>query len=300
MRLTSLLYILLLAGTVAMFSCQSGNSGNTLENGYKYTMHTSNEGDIPVVGQVVSLDFQLIDDAGNVLDDSRMINTNTPSIKVPEPGDEATARNPMLAMIRKMTVGDSATVIVPTDSLPSPPEDIKASAFISYVVKVNAIEDEEVYRERINKEQLEIRAAAKFKEEAKKEEIKEYFDSYLAGKYKSSTVTNDNGLKVAIINDNDDIKAKSGDFVSVQYFGFLRDGSSFDNSYRAGRPFTFKIGQGMAIQGWDLGIPQVPRGADAILDIPYELAYGEQGNPPVIPAKANLIFYINVESINNQ
>ena len=300
MKLRLLVYISFFIGSLTFSSCQSGGSGNTLSNGYKYTLHTSNEGPRPAIGEVVSLDFQLIDEAGKILDDSRLINTSTPSIKVPEENDAATARNPMLALIRKMTIGDSATVIVPTDSLPNPPEDIKASKFISYVVKVNAIEDAEAYRERINKEQLEIRAAAKFKEEAMKDEIKGYFDNYLAGKYKSSTVTNDNGLKVAIINDKNDIIAKSGDFVSVQYFGFLKDGSSFDNSYRAGRPFTFKIGQGMAIKGWDLGIPQVPRGADAILEIPYELAYGEKGNPPVIPAKSDLYFFINVESINNQ
>ena len=56
----------------------------------------------------------------------------------------------------------------------------------------------------------------------------------------------------------------------------------------------------MAIQGWDLGVPQVPRGAEAILEVPYDLAYGAAGNPPVIPEKSDLYFYINVESINNK
>ncbi len=290
--------ILFLFALIGFVSCQNG-SGDMLPNGYKYTMHTNNEGAHPVPGQVVTLDFELVSDKGEVLDDSRLVEGNTPSIKIPELMTGPMRRNPLLSLVQKMAVGDSATVIVPVDSLPQPPDNFKENKFINYIVKLRTIEGEEAYQERIQKEQLEMRAAAKFKEEAKKDEMKEYFDKYMAGDYKGSTKTLDNGLKIAIIENTDGPKAQNGDFVAVQYFGFLKDGSSFDNSYRAGRPFTFKIGQGMAIQGWDLGIPEVPKGAQAILDIPYELAYGEKGNPPVIPAKSDLIFYINVEKINN-
>jgi len=283
-------------------SCKEGansSSDDVLPNGYKFTKHTNVQGPKPVAGEVVTLDFELIDDKGTVLDDSRLVADNTPSIKIPETLSPTMERNPLLAMVRYMTVGDSATVIVPTDSLPNPPDNFKKSAFISYVIKLKTIEEQSVYEERTKQEKLEMRAAAKFKEEAMKSEIQGYFDNYMAGKYKGSTKTMDNGLKIAIIENTDEPKAQNGDFVSVQYFGFLKDGSSFDNSYRAGRPFTFKIGQGMAIKGWDLGIPEVPKNAKAMLEIPYELAYGAAGNPPVIPAKSDLYFYINVEKINN-
>ncbi len=281
------------------YSCKEGQPDNVLPNGYEFTKHTSKEGAKPVAGQVVTLDFELIDDKGTVLDDSRLVSDNTPSIKIPETLSPAMARNPLLAMVQYMTIGDSATVIVPTDSLPNPPDNFKQSAFISYVIKLKTIEEEAVYKERVKQEQLKTRAAAKFKEEAMKDEMKGYFDNYMAGQYKGSTTKMDNGMKIAIIENTEEPKAKPGDFVSVQYFGFLKDGSSFDNSYRAGRPFTFKIGKGMVIKGWDIGIPEVPRNAKAILDIPYDLAYGEAGNPPVIPAKSDLIFFINVEKINN-
>ncbi len=271
-----------------------------LSNGYEYTMHTSKAGPKPAEGQVVTLDFELISETGEVLDDSRMVADNTPSIKIPLEMTPAMDRNPLLALVRYMAVGDSATVKVPVDSLPNPPEEFKQNNFINYVVKLKTIEDEQTYKDRIQQEQLENRAAAKFKEEAKRDEIKKYFDTYMAGGYKSSTRTLDNGLKIAIIEDSDGPKAVNGDFVAVQYFGFFKDGESFDNSYRAGRPFTFKIGQGMAIQGWDVGIPEVPQGAKAILDIPYELGYGERGNPPVIPAQSDLVFFITVEKINNR
>jgi len=293
-------FILLIVSFFLGESCQQGNkTDNILPNGYKFTKHTNLQGSKPVPGEVVTLDFELVDDKGAVLDDSRLVGDNTPSIKIPETMSEAMARNPLLAMVKYMTVGDSATVIVPTDSLPNPPENFKQSAFISYVIKLKTIEEEGAYAERVKQEKLEMRAAAKFKEEAMSEEIKQYFDNYLSGKYKGTTKTMENGLKIAIIENTDEPKAQNGDFVSVQYFGFLKDGSSFDNSYRAGRPFTFKIGQGMAIKGWDLGIPEVPKNAKAMLEIPYELAYGAAGNPPVIPEKSDLYFYINVEKINN-
>ena len=303
MRATAIIpFLFSLVLITLILGCEQSKTrdGNFLDNGYEYIMHTSADGEKPGLEEVVSLDFELKDEKGNTLDDSRLIKASTPSIKIPKTTTKTMARNPLLALVRKMGVGDSATVIVPVDSLPDAPANIKEAEFVSYIVKVKSIESSEAYRTRINAEQLEVRAAAKFKEESMTKEIKEYFDNYQAGKYKSTTKTNENGLKVAIINDKNDIKAQNGDFVSVQYYGFLQDGSSFDNSFRAGRPFTFKIGEGMAIKGWDLGIPQVPRGADAILEIPYELAYGERGNPPVIPAKSDLVFYINVESINNK
>jgi len=291
--------ILVFAIVLGFLSCQNAGS-DVLPNGYKFEKHTNLSGDKPKAGQVVTLDFQLINEKGEVLDDSRLVKDNTPSIKVPTEMTGAMKRNPLLALVQYMTVGDSATVVVPIDSLPNPPENFKENKFINYVVKLRTIEEEEAYKERTNAEQLKLRAAAKFKEEAKKDEIKVFFDKYMAGDYKSTTTDFPNGLKVAIIENTNEEKAMNGDFVAVQYFGFLKDGSSFDNSYRAGRPFTFKIGQGMAIKGWDLGIPEVPKGAQAILDIPYDLAYGAAGNPPVIPAESDLIFYINVESINNK
>ena len=74
MKLRLLVYISFFIGSLTFSSCQSGGSGNTLSNGYKYTLHTSNEGPRPAIGEVVSLDFQLIDEAGKILDDSRLIN----------------------------------------------------------------------------------------------------------------------------------------------------------------------------------------------------------------------------------
>ena len=199
-------------------------------------------------------------------------------------------------MINLMSSGDSATVIVPIDSIPTLPPDYKNNPYVNYVIKVHNIEDEEVYKARIQEEQVKKRAAFKFKEEAAKQEIEPLFADYMAGKLSAKTKTLDNGLKLTVLEASNGPLPKIGDAVDVQYYGFLRDGTNFDNSYKAGRPFTFNIGQGMVIQGWDKGLPHINLGSKVFLEIPYELAYGEQGNP-VIPAKSDLIFHIHLEGI---
>ncbi|MBK7147903.1 MAG: FKBP-type peptidyl-prolyl cis-trans isomerase [Bacteroidetes bacterium] len=85
--------------------------------------------------------------------------------------------------------------------------------------------------------------------------------------------------------------------VHVHYTGSLTDGSVFDSSVKRGTPIAFPIGAGRVIAGWDEGIAMLSTGAKAKLIIPYFLAYGEQGRPPVIPAKATLIFDVELVSI---
>jgi FKBP-type peptidyl-prolyl cis-trans isomerase len=92
--------------------------------------------------------------------------------------------------------------------------------------------------------------------------------------------------------------AKAGDNVSVEYTGWLqKTGKEFDSTYsRKGQPFTFVLGQGQVIKGWDEGIVGMKKGGIRYLIIPPGLGYGAQGNPPVIPANATLIFEVQMLS----
>jgi peptidylprolyl isomerase len=93
-------------------------------------------------------------------------------------------------------------------------------------------------------------------------------------------------------------EAKAGDQVSVQYIGVLYDnGSKFDSSYDHGQPFSFKLGGGQVIPGWDQGVAGMKVGGRRELVIPPDLAYGAQGQPPTIPANATLVFVIDLVSI---
>jgi FKBP-type peptidyl-prolyl cis-trans isomerase len=90
--------------------------------------------------------------------------------------------------------------------------------------------------------------------------------------------------------------AANGDTVTVHYVGTLQDGTKFDSSYDANRPFAFKVGVGQVIQGWDLGIPGMRVGGKRRLTIPPSLAYGNRANGP-IPANSTLIFDIELLSV---
>ena len=292
-----LLYAFIL---VVLSNCKntgtSSSGGGILPNGYEYELHTNESGPKPQAGEIVSLDFQLVTPGGEVLDDSRNPD-NIPSIKVPAVLDNNAKRNPMLAIINLMSAGDSATVIVPIDSIPTLPAEYKKDPFIKYVIKVHNIEEEVAHKKRIEDEQLKKRAAFKFKEEAAKQEIEPLFADYMAGLMSGKTKTLENGLKLTVLEATDGPLPKIGDAVSVQYYGMLKDGTNFDNSYKAGKPFTFTIGQGMVIQGWDKGLPHINKGSKVFLEIPSALAYGDSGNR-VIPANSDLIFHIKLEEIN--
>jgi FKBP-type peptidyl-prolyl cis-trans isomerase len=83
----------------------------------------------------------------------------------------------------------------------------------------------------------------------------------------------------------------------VHYTGWLVDGTKFDSSIDAGSPFTFTIGAGRVIRGWEEGVAGMRVGGTRKLIIPPQLGYGAQGYPPVIPENATLIFDVELLAI---
>ncbi|HEX3966635.1 MAG TPA: FKBP-type peptidyl-prolyl cis-trans isomerase [Edaphobacter sp.] len=89
---------------------------------------------------------------------------------------------------------------------------------------------------------------------------------------------------------------------TVKYTGWLTNGTKFDSSYDhpGGEPITFPAGARRVIPGWDTGFQGMHIGGKRRLFIPYQLAYGEAGRPPQIPAKSDLIFDIELVSISDK
>jgi peptidylprolyl isomerase len=92
-------------------------------------------------------------------------------------------------------------------------------------------------------------------------------------------------------------EAKSGDEVTVQYVGVdYETGEEFDTSWDS-EPFTFKLGTGAVIPGWDQGVEGMKEGGRRQLVIPPDLAYGPQGQPPAIGPNATLVFVIDLVKV---
>ena len=105
----------------------------------------------------------------------------------------------------------------------------------------------------------------------------------------------DNGLIIENMEIGDGPEAQDYNKVVVNYTGKLEDGSIFDSSLNPGRePFTFTLGVGSVIKGWDVGVKGMKVGGRRRLTVPPELGYGDKGAGSVIPPGATLIFEVDL------
>ena len=106
--------------------------------------------------------------------------------------------------------------------------------------------------------------------------------------------SSENELKITINQNGSGDSAETGMSVSVHYTGKLEDGTVFDSSIPRGTPFTFTLGAGQVIKGWDLGVEGMKLGEKRSLVIPPHLGYGIRGAGATIPPNATLIFDIEL------
>jgi len=107
-------------------------------------------------------------------------------------------------------------------------------------------------------------------------------------------VTTASGLTYIVTKKGEGAQLKAGDEIIVNYTGLLTNGTKFDSSLDRGEPFSFPLGAGRVIKGWDEGFQKLKIGDHATLIIPPAIAYGERGAGGVIQPGATLIFIVEV------
>lgn len=127
--------------------------------------------------------------------------------------------------------------------------------------------------------------------------------THVEGAKKMTRTKTASGLEYEIIQEGSGASPKPGSMVTVHYTGWLDkdgqpSGQPFDSSHNRRQPFTFQIGVGMVIQGWDIGVMDMKIGEKRRIYIPAELGYGKRGAGNVIPANADLIFDVELISIS--
>ena len=125
------------------------------------------------------------------------------------------------------------------------------------------------------------------KEEPKKKEAK---------KEEKKVTKLPNGLIIEEVKLGEGASCKSGQRVGMRYIGKLTNGKVFDKN-TSGKPFSFLLGRGEVIKGWDIGVAGMKAGGERKLTIPAPLAYGKRGAPPDIPKNATLVFDIRLVSM---
>ncbi|MEM1324167.1 MAG: FKBP-type peptidyl-prolyl cis-trans isomerase [Bacteroidota bacterium] len=281
-------------------ACGEGGGEQTTQIGTKYTIHK--QGDGPKLNTAeyayIHLDARVRD---SVVFTTREAGEPQVAPILPD-SVQSPDVEPILDIIRYLSVGDSITTALSVDSIPPPqrPPFLEGEEFLYYDIAVYESVDEETFQARQAEKQAE--AMAKF--EAVRARQPEVLDmlaanqaAYVAGTLENVQTTA-SGLQYVIHEEGTGPQPEAGQLVAVQYVGALSsDGTVFDQSFTGGEPIQFPLGTGRVIPGWDEGIALLKEGSKATLIIPSELGYGATGSGAAIPPDAELMFYVELEEV---
>ena len=269
---------------LAMTAC--GDGFKTTDNGLKYKIHTTNEGETAKIGDLLDLHMVVLNEKDSAFFDSHI--TGSPiKLELSEP----TFKGGLEEGFAMLRVGDSATFIVPADSFF---EKTSQEPFPSFVTKGSKLTFRVKLEKKMSKEEYDNQISSEASKMATDETVG--ITKYLADNNITAQALA-SGLYYIPVKEGKGAAATPGKTVGVHYTGKLLNGEVFDTSVGRGEPLEFNLGQGMVIPGWEEGISMMKTGVKANLIIPSGLAYGPQGYGNKIPPYSTLIFEVELVSV---
>ena len=292
---------LLVALIVAAAACKKSKTAS----GFAYTMHKEGTGAKANVGDAVFYDVVLKGDDSTLFSTIKEGQQAKSLLEDPKTNPEIFYKVTMEAL-SILKVGDSATFTVPLDTFKTKPAGLEKAKVASLTIMLRTIKskkDVEARQEELKALAASIQAAKPvFIARAKgvADSTSKIAKDFGAGKFPANVKELPSGLKIAILKEGTGAMPKKGEVVLVNYYGALKTGVKFDESFTRGEPINFPIGAGQVIPAWDQGLMELKEGTIAVLFVPAALGYGERKTGP-IPANSDLVFYVELlKSINVQ
>jgi len=260
-----------------MTACNDYKGYKKTESGLRYRFHTQNEqAQKPEIGDVVTLSLEVRTDSDSLLQKSDVIQTmlQTPKFQ----GD-------IFEGLQMMHLGDSATFIIPakeyfeTYNYGQVPPFVQKNSMLRLTACIHAIQSYNEYRT----QQI----------QDNKEKEQTLIAQYLQ-EHNITVEPTASGLYYIETKAGKGANPVKGNQCTVHYRGTLMDGTQFDASYDRNEPFTFQLGMGQVIAGWDEAIGMMKRGGKATLLLPSSIAYGERGAGEMIPPFTPLVFEVEL------
>ena len=292
---------LLVALIVAAAACKKSKTAS----GFAYTMHKEGTGAKANLGDAVFYDVILKGDDSTLFSTIKEGQQAKSLLEDPKSNPEIFYKVTMEAL-SLLKIGDSATFTVPLDTFKTKPAGLEKAKVASLTIMLRNVKS----KKDVEARQAELKALAESIQAAKPVFIaraKGVADSttkiakdFATGKLPANVKELPSGLKIAILKEGTGAMPKKGEIVLVNYYGALKTGVKFDESFTRGEPINFPIGGGQVIPAWDQGLMELKEGTIAILFVPAALGYGERATGP-IPANSDLVFYVELlKSVNVQ
>lgn len=289
-------YLTLIALSSIAISACGGPKEIETTSGFKVIFHKKGKGEKPIAREWVYFKYSVSvkDSLLDYTKEGQPVNR----IMMPDQINDAEPSYYVLEAFEHVTVGDSIELHVPINVIPGPkPEFFAEDDVLIYGFLITDIKDEAGYQADLEKERIEyeaMQAKSLEKFEAVQKEMTDFVKDFKAGNLDDKLVEGPEGLRYLMLKEGNGTLIVEGQTIDAHYYGTLPDGTPFDASYQRGNTFNFMVGAGQVIRGWDEGFKLLSEGAQAILVIPAELGYGEQGQGQ-IPPNSILFFHVSVE-----